>query len=105
MTLMMVTHEMGFARKVSDRVIFMHQGRVHEMGPPEQLFGQPAARAQAVPRPCTEPRVRIGTKAGAQRVGKGAKSAMPMVATSERAKKLPNEIDGTAPPCPLRAME
>ena len=42
MTLMMVTHEMGFARKVSDRVIFMHQGKVHEMGPPEQLFGEPA---------------------------------------------------------------
>ncbi|MGC4395003.1 amino acid ABC transporter ATP-binding protein [Hydrogenophaga sp. T2] len=42
MTLLMVTHEMNFARKVSDRVIFMHQGRVHEIGPPEQLFGQPA---------------------------------------------------------------
>jgi polar amino acid transport system ATP-binding protein len=41
MTLLMVTHEMNFARKVSDRVIFMHQGRVHEMGPPEQLFGNP----------------------------------------------------------------
>ncbi|TXI17111.1 MAG: amino acid ABC transporter ATP-binding protein [Roseateles sp.] len=41
MTLMMVTHEMGFARKVSSRVIFMHQGKVHEMGPPEQLFGAP----------------------------------------------------------------
>jgi polar amino acid transport system ATP-binding protein len=41
MTLLMVTHEMNFARKVSDRVIFMHQGRVHEMGPPEQLFGSP----------------------------------------------------------------
>ena len=41
MTLLMVTHEMGFARKVSDRVIFMHQGRVHEMGPPAQLFGSP----------------------------------------------------------------
>ena len=41
MTLLMVTHEMSFARKVSDRVIFMHQGRVHEMGPPEQLFGSP----------------------------------------------------------------
>ncbi|MDD0809792.1 amino acid ABC transporter ATP-binding protein [Curvibacter sp. RS43] len=41
MTLLMVTHEMSFARKVSDRVIFMHQGRVHEMGPPAQLFGQP----------------------------------------------------------------
>ncbi|MGE0332056.1 MAG: amino acid ABC transporter ATP-binding protein [Ramlibacter sp.] len=41
MTLLMVTHEMNFARKVSDRVIFMHQGRVHEMGPPEDLFGNP----------------------------------------------------------------
>jgi len=41
MTLLMVTHEMGFARKVSDRVIFMHQGRVHEMGPPAALFGNP----------------------------------------------------------------
>lgn len=41
MTLMMVTHEMGFARKVSDRVIFMHQGRVHEMGTPADLFGSP----------------------------------------------------------------
>jgi polar amino acid transport system ATP-binding protein len=41
MTLLMVTHEMSFARKVSDRVIFMHQGRVHEMGPPESLFGSP----------------------------------------------------------------
>jgi polar amino acid transport system ATP-binding protein len=41
MTLLMVTHEMHFARKVSDRVIFMHQGRVHEMGPPEELFGAP----------------------------------------------------------------
>ncbi|MDM0084027.1 amino acid ABC transporter ATP-binding protein [Variovorax sp. J31P179] len=41
MTLLMVTHEMSFARKVSDRVIFMHQGRVHEMGPPAELFGSP----------------------------------------------------------------
>ena len=41
MTLLMVTHEMNFARKVSDRVVFMHAGRIHEMGPPEQLFGSP----------------------------------------------------------------
>lgn len=41
MTLLMVTHEMGFARKVSDRVVFMHQGRVHEMGPPDALFSRP----------------------------------------------------------------
>ncbi len=41
MTLLMVTHEMAFARKVSHRVIFMHQGRVHEMGPPAAIFGAP----------------------------------------------------------------
>ncbi len=41
MTLLMVTHEMSFARKVSDRVIFMHEGRVHEMGPPGQVFANP----------------------------------------------------------------
>ncbi|MDP3628010.1 MAG: amino acid ABC transporter ATP-binding protein [Hydrogenophaga sp.] len=41
MTLLMVTHEMNFARKVADRVIFMHQGKVHEMGPPDRIFGSP----------------------------------------------------------------
>ena len=32
---------LGFAREVSDRVNFMHQGKVHEIGPPDQLFGDP----------------------------------------------------------------
>ncbi|MCF6689388.1 amino acid ABC transporter ATP-binding protein [Raoultella terrigena] len=41
MTIIMVTHEMNFARKVSDRVVFMHQGRVHEVGSPDILFTQP----------------------------------------------------------------
>jgi polar amino acid transport system ATP-binding protein len=41
MTLIMVTHEMGFARKVADRVVFMHAGRIHEIGPPIALFGAP----------------------------------------------------------------
>jgi polar amino acid transport system ATP-binding protein len=41
MTLLMVTHEMNFARKVADRVVFMHAGRIHEMGAPEALFGSP----------------------------------------------------------------
>ncbi|MGT2504903.1 amino acid ABC transporter ATP-binding protein [Cupriavidus basilensis] len=41
MTLVMVTHEMNFARKVSDRVVFMHHGKVHEMGSPEETFGEP----------------------------------------------------------------
>ena len=41
MTLLMVTHEMRFAKRVSDRVVFMHQGRVHEIGKPADLFGNP----------------------------------------------------------------
>lgn len=41
MTLLMVTHEMNFARKVADRVIFMHQGLVHEMNTSEVLFSNP----------------------------------------------------------------
>jgi polar amino acid transport system ATP-binding protein len=41
MTLLMVTHEMSFARKVSDRLVFMHAGRIHEMGPPDVIFGNP----------------------------------------------------------------
>ena len=41
MTLLMVTHEMRFAREVCDRVVFMHMGRVHEIGPPELVFSEP----------------------------------------------------------------
>ncbi len=42
MTLIMVTHEMRFAREVCDRVVFMHQGKVHEIGAPEDIFANPA---------------------------------------------------------------
>jgi polar amino acid transport system ATP-binding protein len=38
MTMILVTHEMNFARHVADRVIFMHQGRVHETGTPEEIY-------------------------------------------------------------------
>ncbi|MDB5989342.1 MAG: amino acid transporter ATP-binding protein [Herbaspirillum sp.] len=41
MTLMMVTHEMRFAREVCDRVVFMHQGMVHEIGAPDAIFSDP----------------------------------------------------------------
>ncbi|MBB3713016.1 polar amino acid transport system ATP-binding protein [Limimaricola variabilis] len=41
MTLIMVTHEMAFAREVCDRVVFMHEGRVHEVGPPAEIFAEP----------------------------------------------------------------
>jgi len=42
MTLIMATHEMGFAREISDKVVFLLNGRVHESGPPEQIFSNPA---------------------------------------------------------------
>lgn len=41
MTMVVVTHEMGFAREVGDRVLFMEQGEIVEEGSPEQLFGNP----------------------------------------------------------------
>lgn len=42
MTMIVVTHEMGFAREVSDRVIFMDEGRILEEGSPEHFFKNPA---------------------------------------------------------------
>ncbi|MGB4482973.1 MAG: peptide ABC transporter ATP-binding protein, partial [bacterium] len=41
MTMVVVTHEMGFAREVGDRVLFMDEGRIVEEGPPEQIFSNP----------------------------------------------------------------
>lgn len=47
-TLLIVTHEMSFARKVADRVVFMEQGRIVEIAPPETFFTNPATdRARA----------------------------------------------------------
>jgi polar amino acid transport system ATP-binding protein len=42
MTMILVTHEMGFARAAADTVVFMHQGQVWEKGPPARLFTAPA---------------------------------------------------------------
>ncbi len=42
-TMVVVTHEMAFARDVADRVVFLHQGRIEEDGPPDQVFGAPAS--------------------------------------------------------------
>ena len=41
MTMIVVTHEMGFARQVADRVIFMEDGRILEEGTPEHFFDNP----------------------------------------------------------------
>jgi ABC-type polar amino acid transport system ATPase subunit len=39
--MLVATHEMGFARKVADRVVFLDQGKILEVGTPEEIFGQP----------------------------------------------------------------
>ncbi len=41
LTMLMVTHQMGFARDISDRVCFFFAGKIEEQGPPDQLFGNP----------------------------------------------------------------
>ncbi len=40
-TMVVVTHEMGFAREVSNHLIFLHQGRIEEQGPPREVFAAP----------------------------------------------------------------
>ena len=41
MTMVIATHEMGFAKKIADSVVFLHKGRVHESGTPEAIFNHP----------------------------------------------------------------
>src|SRR5688572_6269566 len=41
MTMLLATHEMGFAREVASKICFLHGGVVHEQGPPDALFGAP----------------------------------------------------------------
>ncbi|MCW5707843.1 MAG: ectoine/hydroxyectoine ABC transporter ATP-binding protein EhuA [Shinella sp.] len=41
LTMLMVTHQMGFAKEFSDRVCFFYQGKICEQGPPTQIFGNP----------------------------------------------------------------
>ncbi len=41
LTMLMVTHQMGFAKDFADRVCFFSEGKVAEQGPPQQLFGNP----------------------------------------------------------------
>ncbi|EMG52138.1 octopine permease ATP-binding protein P [Brucella sp. NBRC 12952] len=40
-TMILVTHEMKFARNVATKVVFLHGGQIEEQGPPEQIFGEP----------------------------------------------------------------
>jgi ABC-type multidrug transport system ATPase subunit len=67
MTMLCVTHEMGFARQVANRVIFMDQGQIVEQNEPEEFFNNPQIRPdEAVPQP--DPRS-LTCLAGAERGG------------------------------------
>ena len=44
-TMLLVTHEMGFARQVSSQVVFLHQGQVEEIGTPDQVFDDPKSES------------------------------------------------------------
>lgn len=41
MTMVIATHEMGFARRIADRVVYLHNGRIHESGTPSEIFNNP----------------------------------------------------------------
>jgi polar amino acid transport system ATP-binding protein len=64
MTMVMVTHEMSFAAKISDKVVFMEAGRIVEAGPPAQLFGSTRTpRLQQFLKPWFDRSLGIGTPA------------------------------------------
>jgi ABC-type histidine transport system ATPase subunit len=42
-TMLVVTHEMGFAREISNRVIFLHDGRIEDDGTPQKIFSAPTS--------------------------------------------------------------
>jgi len=61
MTMIVVTHEMGFAREVADRVCFLHSGSIVEEGPSAQVLGAPRqARTQDFLRRVLHPSGAIG---------------------------------------------
>ena len=56
MTMLIATHEMGFAREIADRVCFLDDGVILEQGPPEQIFSRPARAADAAVPPANRRR-------------------------------------------------
>ncbi len=63
-TMLIATHEMGFAREVADKVGFLHEGRLVEVGPPEQVLEHPQDREHAeVPAAPARGRARVDNRA------------------------------------------
>ena len=66
MTMVIATHEMSFAREVADEVAFLHDGRIVEQGPPEQVLGDAASgrRPSASSAACSRPAASSTPSAG-----------------------------------------
>jgi putative amino-acid transport system ATP-binding protein len=81
-TMLIVTHEMGFAREIADRVLFMDGGRIVEEGPPEQIFERPR-----------DPRTQAFLRRGATgRVAEAASAPMSSAALKRRMAVLGGPI-------------
>jgi ABC-type glutathione transport system ATPase component len=61
MTMVVVTHEMGFARAAADRVVFMDHGEILEVGPPNELFDDPQQEGRVAQAASHLSRVRTRT--------------------------------------------
>ena len=73
MTMLCVTHEMGFARQVADRVVFMDAGEIVEVNTPGRVLRRPAARAHAaIPRPDPELTAAARVAGSTSRIGANA---------------------------------
>jgi polar amino acid transport system ATP-binding protein len=78
MTMLCVTHEMGFARSVADRIVFMADGRIVEEAPPEQFFAHP--RHEKTRNFLGQILVSHGARPELSRVDAGVPPAMPTIA-------------------------
>ena len=69
MTMLLATHEMGFAREIADRVCFLHEGQILEAGSPAELFEHADRRSHAaVPPACHRRRTDVTDRQGRTRV-------------------------------------
>lgn len=90
MTMICVTHEMGFARDVSDRIAFFHEGMMEEIGPPEQIFGAPHSKNTRSFSPrCADARARSDNTGRPARAGADSKTGGPDAPDPERNTPCP----------------
>jgi hypothetical protein len=106
MTMICVTHEMGFAKSVADTVVFMDQGEIVEMAPPSEFFTNPEERPdQAVPQPDPVPRSSVSSTRWATGSGPWpSSSTMPAATSRPRAASPTRTTPSTSRRSDVRAV-